>query len=228
MLQAALPPLRESASVARLPGVTYGIDVTEVKWAGQQQPRAGVQLGPPQCHRRAERRPPTEPSRTSPRTGVAAHNGVLATLRVAEAAEVLGRIPAQPADAACRTSSPPCRVGPTRTRPRDEGPRQAMWRYLPRGSRCHIAWLAAPVQASRCTAPRASAARHWAARCGRAALDGGHGTGRRGAADLVSPKRPASQAPVEVEVAGGAAVVNLRGGRVPLPCSEWRIVHSGV
>jgi hypothetical protein len=109
MLQTAPPPLRESSSVARWSGVARGVGATKVKRTGQRQPRAGGQLDLPQFHRRAGRRPPTEPPGPSPRPGVAAGNGVPATLRIAEAAGVLGKIPAQPADAACRTPSPPGR-----------------------------------------------------------------------------------------------------------------------
>jgi hypothetical protein len=109
MLRAAPPPLRESTPVIRWAGVTYVVGASEVKRIGPRQPRAGGQLGPPQCHRRAERRPPTEPSGAWPRPDVAAGNGIPATLRVAEAAEVLGNLHAQPADDACRTPSLPGR-----------------------------------------------------------------------------------------------------------------------
>ncbi len=254
MLQAAPLPLRESSSVVRLPGATHEIDVTGVKRTGQRQPRAGGQLGPPQCHRRAERR--RQRSLPVPRRGPAwrlttasSPRSVLPKLPEFSAKSRLS-LPTLPADAACRTPSPPCRVGPTRTPPAGRGPGQAMWQYLPKRIAMPDHLASSPGAGNRCTAPRASAAWRGTTRCGHgagrgAALDGGHGTGRggtaldgparrghgtgrRGAADLVSPKRPASQAPVEVEVAGGAAVVNLRVGRAPLPCSEWRIVHSGV
>jgi hypothetical protein len=216
MLQAAPPPLRESPPVVRLPGVTHGIDVAEVKRAGQRQPRAEGQLGPPQCHRRAERRPPTEPSGASPRPGVAARNGVPATLRVAEAAGVLGKLPAQPADAACRTPSPPCRTLLTPAAGR--GPQAGNVALPPQEDRN----ATLPGQQPRCrqTGPCHEPARRGTRRCGAgrcgAALDGGaldraarhwtarrwtarrgtgrRGAGRHGAADPVSrsdrhPKR---------------------------------------
>jgi hypothetical protein len=213
MLQAAPPSPRESSSVVRWTGVTYGVDVTKVKRTGPRQPRAGGQLGPPQCHRRAERRPPTEPSgafAAARRRGSQRRPGHAPCCRSC-------RSPRQSPRSACRRCLPilvtavpnPAHArGWTRTSGKQCGIASL------RGSQCHIAWLAAPVQASRHTAPQASAARR--------------GAGRRGATRQTrQPEATIVAASIGVEVAGGAAVVNLRSGGRPCRAVNGALSTAG-
>jgi hypothetical protein len=214
MLQTAPPPLRESPPVIRWPEVAHVVGVTKVKRTGPRQPRAGGPAGsapvPPQSRTTAT----NGAFRASPRPDVAARNGVPATLRVAEAAEVLGNLPAQPADAACRTPSPPGR-----------GQLCRLTRGV-RSSRGNGA-IASPLTGVKAPSPPL-------------ARDAGVavGAGRRGGRGAATPgwpwgpRRWARGADAAWSGArGDAAAAGAGGWRAPagpLPCGEWRIAHSGV